>query len=88
VNEQDKTTTQHNPAETQIPKKEESDQLSPGKRGRKAGSSTNKEKKSNPSFLEIRQQALEALISLSEEGKFHLSFQTAEEGENAINYWT
>ena len=88
MNEQDKTTTPSQPTETQIHKKEVADQASPGKRGRKMGGGTGKEKKSNPSFLEIRQAALEALISLPEGGRFHLSYQTTDEEDKAINYWS
>ena len=88
MNEQDKTLTLPSPSESQTSKKEESESPSPGKRGRKPGSTASKEKKSNPSFLEIKQGALEALISLSEGGRFHLSYQTSEGKDCAINYWS
>ena len=88
MNEQDKTTTPSQPTETQTHKKEEPNSTSSGKRGRKMGGGTGKERKSNPSFLEIRQAALEALISLPEGGRFHLSYQTADEEDKAINYWS
>ena len=73
--------------EAQLPKKEDAAPVSSGRKGRRAGGGAGKEKKNNPSFLEIRQEALEALINLSEEGRFHLSFQPAGSNEKAVNYW-
>ena len=88
MNEQNKTTTPSQSTETQIRKKEEPNPISSGKRGRKTGGGTGKERKNNPSFMAIKQEALEALVNLSEDGRFHLSYQTAEGESSAINYWS
>lgn len=84
---QEKLASPTAPGATLDPKKEES--ISPQKKVKKhsEGVGTGRGKKSNPSFLEIRQEALEALIKLPEEGRFHLSYQTPEGEEKAINYW-
>jgi hypothetical protein len=87
MTEHSTATTPSKSNETQLPRKEETAPVSPGKKGRKAGGGAGKERKNNVSFLEIRQKALEALINLSEEDGFHLSFQTADGKKDAINYW-